>query len=119
MWGSQEGLRQWAFVLGRGEEVGCCVPCSALWLCSTHLRHHTPVRTGVLLPVQCVAQQVPGTSDDAHRRHFSGQLLVNVCSGLTVLRSFLGVSDFILPFVVYRNDEVGLELEIKGTGLLS
>lgn len=44
---------------------------------------------------------------------------MNVCSGLTVLRSFLGVSDFILPFVVYRNDEVGLELEIKGTGLLS
>lgn len=69
--------------------------------------------------MQCVAQQVPGTSDDAHRRHFSGQLLVNVCSGLTVLRSFLGVSDFILPFVVYRNDKVGLELEIKGTGLLS
>lgn len=70
MWGNQEGLRQWALVLGRGEWLGCWVLCSGLWLCSSYLGHHSPVGTGVLLPVWCVAQQVPGTSDGAHKEAF-------------------------------------------------
>lgn len=37
---------------------------------SSYLGHHSPVGTGVLLPVWCVAQQVPGTSDGAHKEAF-------------------------------------------------